>query len=111
MVWKYIGREWECEDPLRDCYSNLIRDDASLDSIVAIGANCTDSVNCWKIEMSGYFVWIWEREISPKFPATAATGIVVPFTEILTSLRNKLYVQFGFCWVWGDFYIKLKICL
>lgn len=55
--------------------------------IVADGANFTDSGNIWEIEIAGLFLWIWEREITPKFVAGAAGRIVVPFTE--TVLKGK----------------------
>lgn len=103
-------RVWEAQ--LRDSGVNLIRDDAGLDP--ADGTNCTDSANSWEIEIPEHIVWIWEREIALKFLTVEAARVVVLFTEIVlkgAGLWSKLYAHFQFCWVWDDFYIKVRSCL
>lgn len=109
IYWKGL-RVWEVQ--LRDSCVNLIRADAGLDP--AGGTNCSDSANSWEREIPEHIVWIWEREIAPKFLTIEAANVVALFTEIVlkeTGLWSKLYAHFQFYWVWDDFYIKVRNCL
>lgn len=80
------------EDQLRDCCSNLIREDAGLNP----DGRWSELCKFWKHlkdRNSRTFCLIWEKEITPKFPAGTAGRIVIPFTEIVvrgTGLRSKV---------------------